>query len=103
MNEDLVEALAKRLAEVCSGVRSAPEWHDRAARECIRQMEFARRCVGVSGPMTYEGTELRMGEIVPVTKIVSPARAYLPDLALAPDDWRLADQPLRSEFGEAET
>jgi hypothetical protein len=58
------------------------------ADETIRQMQFARRCVGISGPTTYETTELRFGEIVPVTKTVKAAEPYLPPLMLAPDDWQ---------------
>ena len=60
----------------------------RAADECIRQMEWARRCVGVSGPTTYESTKLSFGEIVPTTVVVSPAVPYLGELTLAPEDWK---------------
>jgi len=99
---ELREKLAKRLGEVVyesfmsgAGVRErmtareAAKAHDLAlADECIRQMEWARRSVSISGPMTIESSELRLGEIVPTTKIVSPARIRLGDLTIAPDGWK---------------
>lgn len=95
----LVDEMARRLYEVAetSPFAHGNEWKyasmaersafERVAEECLRQMEFARRCVSVSGPTTIESTDLRFGEIVPVTKIIAPGGIRLGDLTLAPPEW----------------
>jgi hypothetical protein len=51
--------------------------------EVIRCMEWARRCVSTSGPMTEE-REDQPGWV----KILKPHEIHLGDLTLPPEDWK---------------
>lgn len=57
------------------------------AKEALRIASWNQHGVSVSGPTTIETTELRFDQIVPVTKVVSPARTHASPLTLPPADW----------------
>ena len=86
----------------------APDWEDagsmtremwrKLGRECLRQMEWARHQVGISGPTTVETTrflnesdqrdsELRFGQPVTFIETIAHAKIHIPALSLAPPDW----------------
>ena len=99
---DLREQLARRIFDIIWKGNPPPvdlepiadlkgTSYGKLADECIRQMEFARRCVGVTGPTTIESTKLSFGEIVPTTIVVSAAKPHLPPLGAAPDDWKVPE------------